>query len=128
MGEEEYLAYLESAKSQLKDAERAFKDKSYAENATSALILFLGAKPSKKHRNSLVLTKLHGVVSSDVRRILSDIIKGLKRLEPHVTKSRYPVRKGSTLIPPALYYTKEMAERALKDSTTSLQLVVKVIR
>ena len=133
MVQAEHLAYLESARSQLRDAERAFKDKSYAscsffsaqsaENATSALILVLGAKPSKKHRNSLVLARLLPSLSEADRRDVAKIIERMKGLEVHVTRARYPVRKGIHLVPPVKYYTEEMARESLGSASLTLGLV-----
>jgi len=119
----EAAAYLETAEEQLKDAELVFKKGRYvlcaflsassAENAISALIIDLGAKPSKKHRNSLVLNKLAPSLSPALQPLLRKMIESLKTLEPHITKARYPVRKGLELLPPTKVYTKENAENAL---------------
>jgi HEPN domain-containing protein len=68
MVSEEIRVYLKMARAQLEDADLALKNERpalcaflsalSAENAISALILKLGGKPSKKHRNSLVLYRL----------------------------------------------------------------------
>lgn len=138
MVSKESSVYLETAEEQLKDAELAFKkgrfslcsflSASCAENATAALLIALGAKPSKKHRNSLVLYKLALSVPK-LREELMKIVESMKILEPHVTKARYPIRKGLELFPPSKYYTKEVAEEALGHAQKVVnkvkQLVVK---
>ena len=133
MVSKEAASYLETAEEQLKDAELAFKEGRYAlcallsalcvENATSALIIELGAKPSKKHKNSLVLYRLTSSVAHELQLILIDIIESAKILEPHITKARYPIRIGLELSPPSKFYTKETAEKAL---THAQEIVMRV--
>jgi HEPN domain-containing protein len=123
MDSKEADSYLETAKDQLKDAELALKEgrnalcaflsASCAENATSALLLKLGAKPSKKHRNSLVLNRLASNSANKLQRELREIIGSMKILEPHITRARYPIRSGLELLPPSKFYTRETAEKAL---------------
>jgi len=139
MVSKESSIYFKTAKEQLKDAELAFKkgrfalcaflSASCAENATAALLTALGAKPSKKHRNSLVLYKLALSVPPNLREDLMKIVESMKILEPHVTKARYPIRKGLELFPPSKYYTKGAAEEAIthaqKVVEKAKQLVVK---
>ena len=134
MVSKESFVYLETAEEQLKDAELAFKKGRYAlcaflsascaENATAALLIALGAKPSKKHRNSLVLYKLASSVPPNFREDLMKIVESMKILEPHVTKARYPIRKGLELFPPSKYYNKEVAEEAIAHA----QKVVKKVK
>lgn len=134
MDSKETTAYLETAEEQLKDAELAFKEgrhalcaflsASSAENATSALLIALGAKPSKKHRNSLVLNKLVPSVPSRAQPSIREMIESMKSLEPHITKARYPIRRGLELSSPNKFYTREMAEKAL----TQAQKVVKNVK
>lgn len=134
MVSKESLVYLETAEEQLKDAELAFKKGRFAlcaflsasctENATAALLIALGAKPSKKHRNSLVLYKLALIVPPKLREDLMKIVESMKILEPHVTKARYPIRRGLELFPPSKYYTKEVAEEAIAHA----QKVVKKVK
>lgn len=139
MVSKETSVYLETAEEQLKDAELTFKkgrhalcaflSASCAENATAALLIALGAKPSKKHRNSLVLYKLALSALPKLREDLMKIVESMKILEPHVTKARYPIRKGLELFPPSKYYTKEAAEEAISHAQKVVnevkQLVVK---
>ncbi len=133
MVSKESFVYLETAEEQLRDAELAFKEGRYAlcaflsascaENATAALLIALGAKPSKKHRNSLVLYKLASSVPK-LREDLMKIVESMKILEPHVTKARYPIRRGLELFPPSKYYTKKVAEEAIAH----VQKVVKKVK
>lgn len=123
MDSKEADSYLETAEDQLKDAELAFKEGRYAlcaflsascaENATSALLITLGANPSKKHRNSLVLNRLASSATHELQLELREMIESMKILEPHITKARYPIRSGLELLPPSKFYTKETAEKAL---------------
>lgn len=123
MDSKEANTYLEIAEDQLRDAELAFKEGRYplcvflsascAENATSALLIIMGAKPSKKHKNSLVLNKLAPSVAFDLQSRLREIVESMKILEPHRIKARYPIRKGLELLPPSKFYTKEIAEKVL---------------
>jgi len=134
MDSKETVTYFETAEEQLNDAELAFKEGRYAlcaflsascaENATSALLIALGAKPSKKHRNSLVLNRLVPSVPSRVQSSIREMIESMKTLEPHITKARYPIRKGLELSPPSKFYTREIAEKALAQA----QKVVKSVK
>lgn len=133
MDSKEADTYLETAEDQLKDAELAFREGRYAlcaflsassaENATSTLLLNLGAKPSKKHRNSLILNRLTPTVSRKLQPTLGELIESMKTLEPHITKARYPIRKGPELLPPSRFYTREEAEIALTQAQKVLKCV-----
>ncbi|MFQ6085855.1 MAG: HEPN domain-containing protein [Candidatus Bathyarchaeia archaeon] len=126
MDSKEAHTYLEIAEDQLKDAELALRGERYAlcallsascaENAASALITTLGAKPSKRHRNSLVLNRLLLRATPKLKPGLRGMIESLKALEPHITKARYPIRRGLELLPPSRFYTKEIAEKALAQA------------
>ncbi len=123
MDSEEANSYLETAEDQLKDAELAFREARYAlcaflsascaENASSALLITLGAKPSKKRRNSMVLNRLASSSTQELRPALKEIIESMIVLEPHITKARYPIRRGLKLLAPGKFYTREAAEKAL---------------
>ena len=123
MDSKEANSYLETAEDQLKEAELTFKEGRYAlcaflsascaENATSALLITLGAKPSKKHRNSLVLNRLTLSVTHELQLALREMIESMKILEPHITKARYPIRRGLELLAPSKIYTRETAEKTL---------------
>ena len=126
MDSKETATYLETAEEQLKDAQLAFKEGRYAlcaflsascaENATSALLIAMGAKPSKKHRNSLVLNRLVPSIPSRVQPSMREMIESMKALEPHITKARYPIRRGLELSSPSKFYTREIAENALSQA------------
>jgi len=126
MDSKEATSYLETAQDQLKDAELAFKEQRYAlcaflsassaENATSALLITMDAKPSKKHRNSMVLNTIASTATHELQPVLREIIESLKILEPHITKARYPILRGIELLPPNKFYTKETADKALTQA------------
>ena len=132
MGSKEAITYLETAEEQLRDAELVFKGGSYAlcvflsasaaENATSALITKLGLAPSKKHRNSLIL-KMILDESGKTQPSMREIIESLKSLEPHITRARYPIRRGVQLLPPSKLYLRKDAEFALSSARRVLLLV-----
>lgn len=123
MDSKEAGSYFKTAEDQLKDAHLTFKKGRYAlcaflsassaENATSALLITLGAKPSKKHINSMVLNRLISSSTHKLQLALKEIIESMKILEPHIIKARYPIRKGLELTPPSEFYTKETAENTL---------------
>jgi len=127
----EATTYLKTAEEQLKDAEMVFKggrnalcvflSASSVENATSALIINLGAKPSRKHRNSMVLYKLAPTTPLELQQDLREVIEIMKALEPHITKARYPILRGLDLLPPSEFYTRENAERALAQAREVLK-------
>lgn len=131
MDSKEADAYIETAKDQLEEAELAFKEGRHAlctflsalsaENAASALLITLDAKPSKKHRNSLVLNRLAPIVAHELQPILREMICSVKSLEPHITKARYPIRKGLELLPPSKFYTKEIAKKALVQAKSMVE-------
>lgn len=126
MDSKECIAYHESAVAQLEEAKLALEHKRYAltsflsamsaENATSALIVFLGSRPSKKHRNSLVLHRLSSVVDERSKSRIFSLIESMKKLEPHVTKARYPIRKGVELLPPVKFYSADVARDLFKEA------------
>jgi len=127
----EAATYLKTAEDQLIDAEMVFKagrhalcvflSASSAENTTSALIINLGAKPSRKHRNSMVLYKLAPSTPPELQQDLRETIQILRALEPHITKARYPILRGLNLLPPSEFYTRETAERALAQAREVLK-------
>jgi len=131
MDSKEAEVYLETAKEQLKDAKLALKEKSYAlsvflsassaENATSALIITLGAKPSRKHKNSLVIYRLAQNASPEIRSNLMSVAEHLNAIEPHITKARYPILKGPELLPPSKFYTRDIAEKILAQAQKVLE-------
>ena len=138
MDSKEVITYFETAEEQLADAELAFRENrcslcvflsaSSAENATSALIIAIGAKPSKKHRNSLVLNKLLPSLPLKVRLNIKKIIESIKFLEPHIIKARCPIRIGLELYPPSKFYTKEIAEKAFTNARNIMEMVKRLLR
>ena len=126
MDSKERAAYFDSSVAQLEEAKLALEHKRYAlaaflsamsaESATSALIVFLGSRPSKKHRNSLVLHRLSGVMGEPSRSRLLALIESMKKLEPHITKARYPVRKGTELLPPVKFYSASIARELFGEA------------
>ncbi len=123
MDSKEAEAYLATAETQLEDAEMAFNGGSHslcvflsascAENASAAMLTTLGAKPSRKHRNSLVIYRLAQDATPEMRAELMELVNEMKSLEPHVTKARYPILSGQDLLPPSEYYTRKMAQELL---------------
>ncbi len=138
MDSKEIDAYIGTARGQLEDAKLALREGRYAlssflsalsaENASSALIIKLGARPSKKHKNSLVLHRLVPSLPDDLKSVLEEIIESLKSLEPHITISRYPVRKGQDLLPPERFYTKEAAEESFSLAEMVLKRCMEVLK
>jgi len=124
---EEIKAFVKNAKEQLIDADVSFREKRYhlsflcsalsAENITSALIIALGRKTSKKHNNWMILGRITADVTDRMKATLQEISKELHEIETHIPKIlRYPFRfRERWLIPPE-YYTSEMAEEALRKA------------
>lgn len=138
MDSKELAAYLESALAQLEEARLALRHRRYAlavllsamsaENATSALILYLGSRPSKKHRNSLVLHRLYSTAEEPLKSRLIRLIESMKRLEPHITKARYPIRKGTELLPPVKFYSAGVAGELLEESCEVMSCVKTLVK
>jgi len=132
----EAAIYLESAEEQLKEASLAlehgrnalsvFLSAMSAENVTSALIIALGHRPSKKHRNSMVLHRL-SQTSPELKPGLVELIDVLKKLEPHITKARYPIRKGPELFPPSKYYDEKIAREILESARRGMTVVKEIL-
>ena len=78
--------------------------------------------PSKKHRNSLIV-KMILEESDKIQPRMKEIIESLKSLEHHITRARYPIRRGVQLLPPSKFYAKKDAEFALSSAKRVLQLV-----
>ncbi len=137
MDSKEASAHFELAHTQLKNADTVFKLESYAlcaflsassaENSTSALLINLGAKPSKKHRNSLVLYRLAQNIT-DLDEDLMYMVEFMKELEPHITRARYPILRGSELLPLDKVYTREEVEKLLVDAQKVFNMVEKLLK
>lgn len=133
MDPKERAAYFDSAVAQLEEAKLALEHQRFAltaflsaisaESATSALIVFLGSRPSKKHRNSLVLHRLSGEMDEPLKSKLLALIKSMKKLEPHITKARYPIRKGIELLPPVKFYSVAIARELFEEACKVMNLV-----
>lgn len=138
MDTKEAHTYLETARDQKEEAEIAFNAGKYAlsvclsassaENSASAIILIAGAKPSKKHRNSVVLMRLSPTFPQETRDRIRTIIQALTSLEPHITKARYPIPTGIQFTPPSKYYRKEDAETALTEAEEVLKAANMIIQ
>ncbi len=136
MALKEAAIYLQSAEDQLNEASLAlehgrnalsvFLSAMSGENATSALILALGHKPSKKHRNSIVLYKL-AQTSPKLKPRLIELVDFMKKLEPHITKARYPIRKGPELLPPSKYYDQRIAQEIFQFARKGVTAVKEVL-
>lgn len=137
MDSKEAVAHFELARTQLKNAETVFELKIYslcaflsassAENSTSAFLINLGAKPSKKHRNSLVLYRLAQNITNHQENLMY-MVEFMKELEPHITRARYPILRGSELLPPDKVYTREEAEKLLVDAQKVFELVKELLK
>ena len=132
MVREEIAAFLKTAQDQLVRAEDDLEDGFYdscalfsalcTENSTSALILALGSKPSKRHRNWYVLKIIPK--PNELKETVNDILDILKRVEEHIIRTRYPLKdeKGRFIVP-SQYYDKVKAEGLLKNAKNVLDKV-----
>ncbi len=137
MDSKERVAYLDTAIAQLEEARlvlehgryalASFLSASSAESATSALIVSLGSRPSKKHRNSLVLHRLSSSAGEPLRSRLRPLIESMKKLEPHITKARYPIRKGTELLPPVKFYSADVARELFEEASHVVDSVQKLL-
>jgi len=136
---EEIKAFVRNSKEQLIDAEVSLREKRYhlsflcsalsAENVTSALIIALGRRTSKKHNNWMILGRIAADVNESMKATVREISRELHEIEIHIPKIlRYPFRfREKWLIPPE-YYTSEMAEEALRKAKHILKLTVECLR
>jgi AbiV family abortive infection protein len=136
---EEIKAFIKNAKEQLIDAEVSLSGKRYhlsflcsalsAENVTSALIIALGRRTSKKHNNWMTLGRASADVNETMKATVREISVELHEIEPHIPKLlRYPFRfRERWLIPPE-YYTSEMAEEALQKAKHILKLTLECLK
>jgi len=136
---EEIKAFIKNAKEQLIDAEVSLRGKRYhlsflcsalsAENVTSALIVALGRRTSKKHNNWMILGSIAADVNEKMKATVREISIKLHEIEPHIPKLlRYPFRfRERWLIPPE-YYTSEMAEEALQKAKHILKLTLECLK
>jgi HEPN domain-containing protein len=132
---EEIKAFIKNAKEQLIDAEVSLSGKRYhlsflcsalsAENATSALIIALGRRTSKRHNNWMVLGSIVADVNEEMKATVREISIKLHEIETHIPKLlRYPLRFRERWMIPPEYYTSEMAEEALRKAKHILKLTL----
>ncbi|MEM2959404.1 MAG: HEPN domain-containing protein [Candidatus Jordarchaeaceae archaeon] len=139
MGEAgEIKAFIGNAKELIIDAEVSLRSERYhlsflcsalsAENATSALIIALGRRTSKKHNNWMILGNIAKEVNGKLKKTLQEISKKLHEIEPQIPKIlRYPFRIGEEWLIPPEYYTRKMAEEALQKAKDILNLTLKIL-
>lgn len=133
----EIEASISTAEEHVTDAEDAFTDGRYhdcayhsaaaAENAGNALILTLGGRIPRTHRNAEAIQfaaarlKPQWLKDEQFKRMLDS----LKHLEIHVVKSRYPIKiLEGRFVPPKEYYTTEKAKNMLQKA----RLVITTIK
>ena len=135
---EEIKAFVKNSKEQLIDAEISLREKRYhlsflcsalsAENVTSALIIALGRRTSKKHNNWMILGRIAADVNEKMKANIREISKELHEIETHIPKIlRYPFRFRERWLIPAEYYTCEMAEEALRKTKHILKLTLECL-
>ncbi len=137
MVREETEALLKTAHDQLIRAEDDYKRGFYdacalfsalaAENAASALILALGSKPSKRHRNWYVLQLLPTPKAAE--KTMHSVLERLKLLEDHRIRARYPIKdeEGNFRIP-SEYYDKPKSGKLLDNTEKLIEEVEASIR
>jgi HEPN domain-containing protein len=127
---------ISTAEEHVRDAEEAFSDGRYhdcayhsaaaAENSGNALILALGGRIPRTHRNAEAIEfaaarlKPQWLENEGFRGML----ESLKCLEIHVVKSRYPIKiEEGTFVAPKEYYTRETANKMLEKAVLILTTV-----
>lgn len=140
----EIKASLTTADEHLKDAEAALRDGRYhdcvyhsaaaAENAGNALILALGGRTPRTHRNAEAIEfattrlKPNWLREDEFKKML----ESLRSVETHIVKSRYPIKlKKGTFVPPSEYYTENMAKDMLEKAVFTVNTIkhfIKMIR
>jgi len=56
-----------------------------------------------------------------------ELINVMKKLEPHITKARYPIRKGSELLPPSECYDERTAREILESARKGMTAVKEIL-
>ncbi|MEA2089465.1 MAG: HEPN domain-containing protein [Thermoproteota archaeon] len=132
----EIKASISTGEEHVRDAEHAFADGRYhdcayhsaaaAENAGNALILALGGRVPRTHRNAEAIEfvtkrlKPEWLKDGEFRKMM----ESLGDLEIHVVKSRYPIKiKKGNFVAPKEYYTKETAKNMLEKAIFVLTTV-----
>jgi len=108
----------------------SYHSASAAENASNALILALGGKIPRVHRNAEALELI-------VKRLrpkwlknegFRDALAKLRELERHVIKPRYPIRmENGTFLTPDEYYNESIAKDMLENATFVVNTVKKLL-
>ncbi|MBS7251793.1 MAG: HEPN domain-containing protein [Candidatus Freyarchaeota archaeon] len=134
----EIKAYIRNAKELIIDAEVSLRSERHhlsflcsalsAENATSALIIALGRRTSKKHNNWMILGNIAKEAKEKLKKTLQEISIKLHQVEPQIPKIlHYPFRLGETWLIPQEYYTQKMAEESLQKAKDILNLTLKIL-
>jgi len=134
---DEITASLSTAEQHLRDAQDAFNEGRYhdcayhsasaAENSGNALILALGGRIPRTHRNADAIEFAVKRLKPDwlKREEFREMLKTLRVLETHIVKSRYPIKvKGGIFVSPNKYYTQDMS----KDMLEKAILIVSTIK
>jgi len=126
MGEERIDAYMENAKEHLETAKITdiagkFFDSVFhcimcIESATSAIILKLGATPSKRHANHLILHRLLPKVEPSYKEDFKKVVNFTAKLLPQISRTRYPFISKDKMFTPSKFYRKNDAEDALEKA------------
>jgi len=137
MVREEIAALLKTAHDQLLRAEDAFGKGFYdscalfsalaAENSAAALILALGSKPSKKHRNWYVLQIIPK--PKELEQDVGGVLMKLKTMEEHIIRARYPIKdEEGTFTIPSEYYNKPKAEELFQNSKNIVAKIETIVK
>lgn len=133
---DEVEASILTAEEHLEDAKRALRDSRYhdcayhsasaAENAGNALLLAMGGRVPRAHRDAeainFVAKRLRPSWLKD--EIFRKMVDALRDLEDHVVKSRYPIKvRMGVFMPPDKYYTKRMVAEMLKKGLLVVETV-----
>jgi HEPN domain-containing protein len=132
----EITVSLVTAEEHLKDAidsfhrgryhDCAYHSASAAENAGNALILALGGRVPRKHRNAEAIEFLVSRLKPDWLKIneFQKMLENLRDLEVHIVKSRYPIKiREGVFVPPSDYYTTDITEDMLKKATFIVNMI-----
>jgi len=136
MAREEIAALLKTAHDQLIRAEDDLRKGFYdscalfsalcAENSASALILGLGSKPSKKHRNWYVLKIIPK--PKELESDVDEVLEKLKIMEEHIIRAKYPVKdEKGTFVTPSEYYDRPKAEELLQNTKEVIEKIEAII-
>lgn len=138
--ENEIKASLETSEQHIKSAHIAlreclYSDCSYhsasaAENAGNALILALGGRVPRTHRNAEAIEMIAIRLKPEwlKKEDFKNMLEKLRDLEEHVVKSRYPIKiKEGTFVPPSQYYTDDMARNMLEKAVFVVETIKKIL-